>query len=442
MLNVVILAGGNGSRLWPLSRESLPKQFLKLTDEMYTMFQLTCLRASKLTFNNLIVICNQQHVFLVREQLEQLHITNYTVIGEPFGKNTASCIAISCFLSQKEDNILIMSSDHIFNDDMFVECVYDGLKLTEDSIVVFGIQPTSPETGYGYLNYSGDKLIKFVEKPNKETAIDYLKSGNYLWNSGNFLFKCSVMTVEMMLYSSDIYLAAKETLDNSDSEGNELKLNPLYFANVRDESIDYAVMEHCTNGKVVKYLGYWNDIGSFSSLYDHLDKDVSGNVLEGDIKCFDTQNSLIKSESGLVTTLGVKNLIIINTRDAVFISDKERSQDVKLIIKDFKSDHRREPISHAQEFKPWGYCTNIEESAGYKIKKMCIYPGKALSLHDVKKYSSHWVIISGTAKIKIGDDNHIFSKNQSVYIPGGVSHNVENIGNNLVEFIETQVENN
>lgn len=440
MLNVVIMCGGNGTRLWPLSRQKLPKQFLKLTDKNYTMFQLTCLRAIKLKFNKLIIICNENHTFLAKQQIEELNIDNYLIVAEPFGKNTAAAIATACLLSDLENDLLVMSSDHIWDDDIFVNSVNEGLQFVNDGIVVFGIKPTYPETGYGYLNYSGNDLIKFVEKPDKETAEKYLESGNYLWNSGNFLFKNQMMIKQFNLHAPDILNNVQNTIQNSINTNNQIKLNNEYFDKVRDESIDYAVMEFQENGKIVSYSGYWSDIGSFKSLHQHLDKDENGNVLNGDIKCIDVSNSLVQSNK-LVTLIGIDNLIVVDTRDTLFIADKERSQDVKLLVNKLKKDKRPETVIHAKAYRPWGWYINIEghDYGGFKVKRIGVYPGKRLSLQSHEKRSEHWIMVKGKARVQVGKDFHILHKNQSVYIPLGVLHRMENIGDEMVEFVETQI---
>ena len=442
MLNVVIMCGGNGTRLWPLFREKLPKQFLKLTSKEFTMFQLTCLRVKNLKYNKLIVICNEQHMFLAKQQLQELNINNYQLIGEPFGKNTCAAIATACKVSNDNSNLLVMSSDHIWDDNKFIESVNNGLKLINLGIVVFGVKPSYAETGYGYLNFDGNNLIKFVEKPDIIKAKEYLKSGGYLWNSGNFLFSKKMMTNELKSHANDIYEAVSKTLKESGNLNNlEIKLNKDHFKNVRDESIDYAVMENHKTGKVVLYDGYWSDIGSFKSLHDHLSKDNKGNVLDGDVRCIDTTNSLIQSENKLVTTLGVDNLVVIDTRDTLFIADKERSQDVKLFVKDLKKDNRDETKVHAKAFRPWGWYINIDgnDHSGSKVKRIGVYPGKRLSLQSHKQRSEHWVVVKGLAEVQVGEDFHLLHKNQSVYIPIGVLHRIENVGDEMVEFIETQI---
>ena len=445
MTNVVIMCGGSGTRLWPLSREKLPKQFLKLTNKTHTMFQLTCLRVKDIQYDNLLVICNEKHMFLAKQQLEELKIDNYKIIGEPFGKNTCAAITTACLLSDANTNLLVLASDHIWDDSIFHTSVKNGMKLIDKGIVVFGIKPTYPETGYGYLHTNKKyDLIKFVEKPDKETAESYLKNGDYLWNSGNFLFSNEIMINELKTHATDIYNSVLLTINHSGNDlfqKKEIKLNNEYFKEVRSESIDYAVMEYHKTGKVINYDGMWNDIGSFKSLHDFIPKDENNNVIDGDIKCIDTTNSLIKSETKLITTLGIDNLVVVDTRDALFIADKNRSQDVKLFVNKLKEDKRDEIIVHAKAYRPWGWYINIDgnDHSGSKVKRIGVYPGKRLSLQSHDRRSEHWVIVKGNAKVQVGQDFHILHQNQSIYIPIGVLHRMENIGEEMVEFIETQI---
>jgi len=442
MLNIVILCGGSGTRLWPLSREKLPKQFLKLTDKEYTMFQLTCLRVKYLDYETLLVICNKEHQFLVERQLEELNIVNYKIICEPFGKNTCAAIATSCILTNPDYNLLVMSADHMWDDEIFINSVKKGIEYVNEGIVVFGVKPSYPETGYGYLNFIGNKLIKFVEKPDKEIAQKYFESGNYLWNSGNFLFSNDIMTQELTKYANDIYESVFYTIQNSGNlDKSTILLNEDYFGRVRDESIDYAVMEFHKQGRVVSYDSYWSDIGSFKSLHEYLKKNIDGNVLHGDIKTIETNNTYIVSETKLVTTIGINNLVVIDTKDALFIADKEKSQDVKLIVKELKKENRSETIIHSKAYRPWGWylCIDGNDYSGSKIKRICVYPGKRLSLQSHERRSEHWVIVKGTAKVQVGKDFHILKTNQSIYIPTGTLHRMENIGLEMVEFIETQI---
>lgn len=447
-LTIVIMCGGKGTRLWPLSRVLLPKQFLKLTDKEHTMFQLSLLTAQNLNPMNYIVVCNNKHQFLAKEQLDELSISNYTIIAEPFGKNTAAAIASACQITSDDNNMLVMTADHMWDHQSFKNSVESGLKLIDNtqnnkqsSIVVFGIQPTYPETGYGYINYKNSNLIKFVEKPDKIIAESYLKQGNYLWNSGNFLFKRSTMRDNFIEHAGDIWKSVLFTVQSSKEQDKVMVLNDEKFQHVRDESIDYAVMEYHQGGKVVPYSGYWSDIGSFKSLHTHLPKDDNGNYLDGDVMSVDTKNCLVKSNNRLVTTLGVEDLVVIDTRDTLFVAHRERSQDVKQFVKKLKSKNRSEPYCHAKVYRPWGWYINVEgtDTSGFKVKRIGVYPGKRLSLQSHKKRSEHWVIVKGNAKVRVGDDELLLHSNQHVYIPKGSLHRMENIGNDLVEFVETQI---
>jgi mannose-1-phosphate guanylyltransferase/mannose-6-phosphate isomerase len=444
MSTIVILCGGNGTRLFPLSRTKLPKQFLDLTNSGKTMFQLVCLRAFKLKPDKLIFICNCEHVFLVEQQFKNININiniDYLIISEPFIKNTAPAIACACLQSNVDSNILVMPSDHIFNDDEFINCVNEGISLTNQGIVTFGVVPTYPETGYGYIKYENDNIIEFVEKPNKETAEKYLSKKIYLWNSGVFLFNNNLMINEFNAHAPDILNNINITIQKSTINNNILNLDKDTFINVKNESIDYAIMEHHLNGKVILYNDRWNDLGTFESLYNYLPKDSNNNYLDGDIRSIDTHDCLIQSEKGLITTIGLDNLIIVSTRDTLLIANKDRTQDVKTIVNQLNVEKRPETIIHCKAFRPWGYYINIEgdDYTGFKVKRIAVYPHKRLSLQYHHKRSEHWVIVKGIAKVQVGEDQLILHKNQSVYIPIGVKHRIENIGDELVEFIETQI---
>lgn len=327
-MNIVILCGGSGSRLFPLSTKDKPKQFLRLTDEKYTMFQLTCLRIQKLDYNKLIIITGIDYLELVKEQIKDL-VTNYVIVVEPFGRNTAPAITISCLLSDDDDKLLVLSSDQVWNDDKFIDCINKG--KNNSNITIFGIKPNCPHTGYGYIEYENDKLISFVEKPTNELAQIYIEKG-YLWNSGIFLFKNSVMKNKLIKYSNSIWKSTLNTFSKSQLKNHILFLNDIEFAKVEDLSIDYAVMEHLNDGNVIKYDGYWNDIGSFQSLYEHCIKDKNNNILNGDIYLMNTTNSYINSnkKTGI---FDLSNIVVINTPDILLIGDINKSQNVKIIKK-------------------------------------------------------------------------------------------------------------
>lgn len=441
-LNIVILCGGTGSRLWPLSRELLPKQFLKLVSEEYTMFQLTCNRVKKLEYNQIFIICNQEHLSLAEQQIEEIEINNYQLIAEPFGKNTSSAVAIACQLSLPTDNLLVVSSDHVFDDQKFIDSVNNGLSVINKGIIVFGIKPNYPETGYGYLQYEDQKLVRFIEKPQKEIAEQYLLEGNYLWNSGNFLFKNCIMIQEFNIYALDIWNQVKLTLDNSKKLENKLMLNPDFFklVNPDDLSIDYAIMEKHQNGQVIKYDGLWSDIGSFKSLYDFKSFESNSNVFEGLIYNLGSKNCYVKSDK-MVSLIGVDNLIVINTDDVLLISEKERSQDVKKMVNILKQENRLETKLHNKVYRPWGWYINIngDNFSGSKVKRITVLPGKRLSLQSHNSRSEHWVITKGKAIVQLGDKKFEMSVNDHIFIPIFEKHRMENHSNNLVEFVETQI---
>jgi mannose-1-phosphate guanylyltransferase/mannose-6-phosphate isomerase len=340
MLNLVILCGGAGTRLWPLSKDDHPKQFLKLTDDNYTLFQLTCIRGKLLSPNKFIIICNQRHIQLVKYQLGELGISNYIILAEPFGRNTAPAIALSCQMCKETDNLLVLSSDHIWSDELFVDAINRGLNFIDKNIVIFGIKPTYPETGYGYINYSGNDLIKFVEKPNLDLAKKYYESGEYLWNSGIFLFNNKIMIDEFQKHSLQIWNSVHNTLEKSLYFDNVILIDDDEFKSVKDNSIDYAILENYKEGKVIEYNGLWNDIGSYNSLYDLSQKDKDGNAIKSN-KCYtiDTSNCYISglNKEKIIATIGIKDIIIIDTDSSLLVIDKSRCQDVKLILKKLKN---------------------------------------------------------------------------------------------------------
>ena len=435
------MCGGNGSRLFPLSRDLLPKQFLKLIDNI-TMFQLNCINAKKLNPLKFIIVCNEKHNIYVKQQLKEINIENYIIISEPFPKNTSAAIAAISIISKKDDLLLILTADHIWDENNFVKNINDAEQLvTKDSIVFIGIKPTYPETGYGYIHYKNNNIIKFVEKPILEVAKEYLENGNYLWNSGIFLFYNKTIIYEFKLYADDIYNQVQKTIENSKNIENNISLNPLYFKEVREKSIDYTIMENHKNGLIICYDGYWCDIGSFQSLYNHSIKDENNNVLKGNIVTLNCENNYIESENRLITTIDVNNLVIVDTKDVLMILNKDSSQKVKDIVKILKEKKLPQLISHTKVHRPWGSYTTIEgdDYSRFKVKRIGVYPGMKLSLQSHNNRSEHWVIVDGKCKVQIGKDFLYLQKNQHVYIPKETLHRIENIGNQLLEFIETQI---
>lgn len=331
MLTVTIIAGGVGSRLYPLSTSNNPKQFLKLTNKNHTMFQLTIKRIIKLDPNKLVVICNENNYDLAFEQFEELKLNiDYLFILEPIGRNTAPAICLTTIMNPNTI-MLVVPSDHIFDDECFVNSVKKGLEFTKEGITVFGIKPTYPEIGFGYIKYNGNNIEKFVEKPDIETAKKYLDDGNYAWNSGVFLFDTQIMSYELSKHCPDIYNGInKIIIENDGVNENKFYLDKIEFSKIRDQSIDYAVMEKHEFGKIVEYSGKWSDVGSFKSLYDELDKNVDNNVIVGDdIETINCKNCYINSDRGKVGLIGLSNLAVIKFKDTIVISDLDKTQEIK-----------------------------------------------------------------------------------------------------------------
>jgi len=465
MSNFVILCGGSGSRLWPKSREKLPKQFLKITNE-YTMFQNTILRIQYLITNynylfpknKIIVICNKEHSHIVDLQINELNIDiNYQIVGEPKGRDSAPAICIASLLGELNDNTFILPCDHVFDDNVFSKCCAKAMDYVENSIITFGIKPTRPETGYGYIQVDNETndTLKFVEKPNYEKATQYVFEGTYLWNAGVFVFKNKNMRQCFERYANDIYISCLKTIDKSilKDRNKSFLLDDIIFSDCRAISVDYAIMEQLCHDKstnkletitkkTILYNSKWSDIGSYSSLYEELDKNSDGNVINGNIITLNTRNCYIESSpQSLITTIGIKDLIIVNTDDALLISNMDNSQDVKEIVNQLKGEKREEVVLHKTVFRPWGWYKNIEghDNSGFKVKRIAVYPGKRLSLQSHNKRSEHWVIVKGTAKVQLGFEFYTLTKDQNIYIPVNSLHRISNIGNELLEFTETQI---
>ena len=452
-MNFVILCGGSGSRLWPKSKDKMPKQFLKLTND-FTMFQNTILRVNKiinklsLSKFKIFVICNKDHNFIIDEQFLELSLDyKINIISEPKGRDSGPAICISSLLGDLEDNTLIMPCDHIFDDDEFINCTIKSFLYLENSIITFGIKPLKPEIGYGYIKI--DQLFntqEFVEKPNLNLAKEYYKSGNYLWNAGIFIFKNKNMIKCFENYASDILEVCKKTINNLNLDKKDLLLSEE-FLNARAISIDFCIMEKIVNDSnicnaiTIPYNSYWNDIGSFNALYNEVSKDQENNYIKGDIMTLNTNNSYIETDSKFTSVIGVENLIIVNKDDSLLICNKEHCQDVKKVVNFLKDNNREEAFFNKKVFRPWGYYVNIEgnDYNGFKVKKIAVYQGKRLSLQSHNHRSEHWVIVKGTAKMQLDDKFITMNKNDHVYIPVKALHRIENIGDELLEFTETQI---
>ncbi|EGG9792035.1 mannose-1-phosphate guanylyltransferase/mannose-6-phosphate isomerase [Escherichia coli] len=454
-LIAVVMAGGTGSRLWPLSREHYPKQFLQLSGEN-TLLQSTLLRLSPLSCETPLVITNEQHRFVVAEQLRQIDQLRDNIILEPCGRNTAPAIALSAFTAlkrneQQEPILLILAADHIISKaDVFCDAIQKSKTVAEQgNIVTFGIIPEYAETGYGYIkkgdpfkilpNITDDKFYhvqQFIEKPNHSTAEEYVSTGEYLWNSGMFMFKASVYLEELKKHRPDIYEICEQTASLSYNDLDFIRLPKHIFQDCPSESIDFAVMEKTKNCIVRPVDIGWSDVGSWHSLWDISDKTQDGDVCKGDILTYNTKNNYIYCESALVAAVGVEDIVIVQTKDAILVSKKTEVQDVKKIVEMLKEHERSEYISHREEFRPWGKFDAIDQGERYKVKKIVVKPGEGLSLRMHHHRSEHWIVLSGTAKVTLNDKTVLLAANESIYIPLGATYSLENPGIIPLNLIE------
>ena len=449
MLIPVLLSGGVGSRLWPLSRELNPKQFLPLTGEL-SLLEQTLQRASSLpNMAAPIVVCNEEHRFLVAEQLRNIGQAGASIILEPAGRNTAPAIAVAAFQALKVDAealLLVMPADHIIkNTATFADAVSQGLvPAAKGKLVTFGIVPESPETGYGYIRggEGGEEgcypIAEFVEKPALEVAQHYIAAGNYYWNSGMFLLGARAYLDELKSLSSVMYAAAEASLLEASEDMDFVRLNRTAFEACPSDSIDYAVMEKTEKGMVVPLSCGWSDVGSWSSLWEVDEKDPQGNVCKGDVIAQDSSNSYIHSSSRLVTTLGVDNVVVVETADAVLVADMGQVQNIKTIVNAIKDQQRSEVSSHKKVYRPWGSYESLDAGEGFQVKRIIVTPGQQLSLQMHHHRAEHWIVVRGTALVTCGDKEFILTEDQSTYIPLGTKHRLANNGIIELELIEVQ----
>ena len=450
MIIPIILAGGSGTRLWPLSRKIHPKQFISLLNET-SLFQDTLTRLPKEALDP-IVICNEDHRFLVAEQAREINVTLNSIILEPIGRNTAPAIALAAIkvLNDFENPILIvLAADHkIENKSAFHDAIKIAHKLAENNkLVTFGIIPQSAETGYGYIEIEKkDKaeyfdIKSFVEKPNKKNAINFLNSGNYLWNSGMFMFNASIYLSELNKFEPEILTSCKKSLSNEFKDLEFIRIDKKEFCKSPNQSIDYAVMEKTNKAKVVPLDAGWSDVGSWDALMDSKIKDSLGNVVEGDVTLDQVKNSYLYSTNRLVAASNIADLIVIDTQDALLVTTRDNSLSIKNIVKKLKKNKRTEIENHRKVYKPWGYYDSIDTGYNFQVKRILVNPGAKLSLQKHLHRAEHWVVVSGVAKITCGKKIYNLEKNQSTYIPKGEIHRLENIENYPLEIIEVQTGN-
>lgn len=443
------MAGGSGTRLWPLSRTQYPKQFLKLSPDGYTLLQATLLRLKNLDCADPILICNEEHRFLAAEQMREIGITA-KIILEPEGKNTAPAITLAALYQtqQAKDSdtiMLVLAADHVITEQaQFEHSIMQALELAKhDKLVTFGIVPTHAETGYGYIEkgdgaLNGFQVQRFVEKPDAATAEQYLESKKFLWNSGMFMFKADVYLNELHKYAQDIYCSCVASMQDTKADLDFIRIDKDAFKQCRSESIDYAVMEQTQDAVVVPLDANWNDVGSWSALWDIQNKDDQGNVIQGDVITVKSENNYVFSESRLVSLLGVDNLVVIETKDAILVADKSKVQDIKKIVETIKEQGRTEHFCHREVYRPWGKYDSIDHAERYQVKRITVKPGQKLSIQMHHHRSEHWIVVNGTAKIHKGKESFLLTENQSTYIPLGEIHALENPGKVQLELIEVQ----
>ncbi|SDX63790.1 mannose-1-phosphate guanylyltransferase/mannose-6-phosphate isomerase [Marinobacter mobilis] len=449
MLHPVILAGGTGSRLWPLSRQLNPKQFLALIEPKRSMLQATLGRLDGLDVSDPTIICNEEHRFLAAEQMRQACCSDARIILEPVGRNTAPAIALAALEATalgQDPILLVLAADHLISDTAaFQRQVQLALPLAKSGrLITFGIVPNCAETGYGYI-HRGESLAegaytvsRFVEKPDQATAERYVSSGDYLWNSGMFMFRASRFLEELGAFRSDILQACKEAMNATTRDLDFVRVDAAAFQACPEDSVDYAVMEKTSDAVVVPLDAGWSDIGSWSSLWSVSERDAEGNALAGDVIAVDTADTLVRADHRLVATLGVSGLIVVETKDAVLVADKDRVQDVKKVVEQLKNGARQEHINHREVYRPWGVYDSIDNGHRYQVKRITVKPGHKLSLQMHHHRAEHWVVVSGTAKVTNGDKEYLVTENQSTFIPIGQVHTLENPGVIDLELIEVQ----
>ena len=444
----VILSGGSGSRLWPLSRQQRPKQFLPVIDDM-TLFQSTLQRLQGLDgLEAPLVVCNEDHRFMVAEQLRQLDLTNQGIVLEPVGRNTAAAIALAALkveLVEPDAILLVLPADHVIRDQgAFHKAIAQAeQEARKGSLVTFGIVPTHPETGYGYIQAgsgSGEAspVKRFIEKPDLKTAEKYLASGEYFWNSGIFMFRADAYLRSLGDFQSEVLNACKAAMTEYSDDGDFVRVEAESFAKSPDISVDYAVMEKTDHAVVVPLDAGWNDVGAWSAVWEVGSKDNSGNVVRGDAILHNASNNLVYSEKRLVSLVGVDDLVVVDTKDATLVAKKDQVQHVKEIVNLLKAEERPEAVIHREVNRPWGSYDSIDNGSRFQVKRITVKPGAKLSLQKHHHRAEHWIVVQGTAEVTCDDDVFLLTENQSTYIPLGSTHRLANPGKVMLELIEVQ----
>jgi len=454
-IHPVILSGGSGTRLWPLSRANYPKQLLPLVGKE-TMLQATLARAAALSNTQApIIVCNSEHRFLIQEQCEAIKIKPEAIYLESVGRNTAPAIALAAFhLAQIDENALmiVLPADHVIDDQVAFAQAVETAKVAaqEGYLVTFGVVPSAPETGYGYIKagtalsfatpipLAAYQVQSFFEKPNRETATAYLQEGGYTWNSGMFVFTAKNYLQELQRHRPDIFAAVQKAWQEKTTDLGFILPGKDAFTASPSDSIDYAIMQVTDRAAVVPAQFGWSDVGSWDSLWQIAPKDGNGNVTSGDTLVFDTQKSYIRAENRLVAVIGLDDVIVVETADAVLVMHKSKAQHLKTAIQQLESSQRKEHLEHLRVHRPWGWYEGIDKGERFQVKRIMVKPGEKLSLQMHHHRAEHWVVVSGTAKVTVENQETLFTENQSTYIPLGKSHRLENPGKIPLHLIEVQ----
>lgn len=448
MILPIILAGGSGTRLWPLSRQWYPKQFLQLNGK-HSLLQQTLARVEGHQFDKPLIICNEAHRFLAAEQVRVTDLETHPILLEPEPRSTAPAIALAAYYAQSlntDPYLLVMPADHVIGDQpAFEQAIEKAVEHAEKGyLVTFGIEPAYAETGFGYIHRGQEiatgvfHIDRFVEKPDAQTAEKYVTSKQYCWNSGLFLFKSSDYLAALTKHHPEMVEACKQAMKQSAQDADFIRADKVAFSDCPSDSIDYAVMEKTDKAVVVSLDAAWNDVGSWQALWDISEKDENGNVFQGDVIAVDAHHSLVRADSRLVTLVGLDDVIVVETKDAVLVAHQDKVQKVKKVVEQLKSDDRRECYSHREVYRPWGVYDSIDQGNRYQVKRITVKPGARLSVQMHFHRAEHWVVVRGTAKVTRGNETFLVTENHSTYIPVGEIHALENPGKVPLELIEVQ----